>query len=113
VWGKKPEYIVAEYTVIDRKTGESTLKKSLLLASGFWGMARHFQYFFELTAAWSWCLLANPVNNGVLVLSYASFLTYLLIDRANRDSKKCHLKYGKHYEEYCRLVPYKIIPGVY
>lgn len=113
VWGKKPKYIVAEYSIIDRKTGTETKKTSLLLASGFWGMARHFQYFFELTAAWSWCLLANPLVNGVLPLFYASFLTYLLIDRANRDSKKCHLKYGKHYEEYCRLVPYKIIPGVY
>lgn len=113
VWGKKPEFIEAEYTIVDRKTGKETKKKSLLLASGFWGIARHFQYFFELTAAWSWCLLANPLVNGVMPLFYASFLTYLLIDRANRDSKKCHLKYGKHYEEYCRLVPYKIIPGVY
>jgi 7-dehydrocholesterol reductase len=113
VWGEKPKFIEAEYTVVDRKTGKETKKKSLLLASGFWGVARHFQYFFELTAAWSWCLLANPLRNGVLTLVYAAFLTYLLIDRANRDSKKCHLKYGKYYEEYCRLVPYKIIPGIY
>lgn len=113
VWGKKPKFIEAEYSIIDRKTGKETKKKSLLLASGFWGMARHFQYFFELTAAWSWCLLANPLKNGVLPLVYAAFLTYLLIDRANRDSNKCHLKYGKHYEEYCKLVPFKIIPGIY
>jgi len=113
VWGKKPIYIKASYTIIDRKTGESSQKTSLLLASGFWGVARHFQYFFELTAAWSWCLLANPFRNGILVLFYAVFLTYLLIDRAERDSKKCHLKYGKYYEEYCLLVPYKILPGIY
>ena len=113
VWGKKPNFIKAAYTIVDRTTGKKTEKTSLLLASGFWGMARHFQYFFELTAAWSWCLLANPVENGVLPLFYAAFLTYLLIDRAERDSKKCHLKYGKYYEEYCKLVPYKIIPGIY
>lgn len=113
VWGKKPSFIKATYTIIDRKTGESSQKTSLLLASGFWGVARHFQYFFELTAAWSWCLLANPIQNGVLVCFYAAFLTYLLIDRAERDSKKCHLKYGKYYEEYCQLVPYKILPGIY
>jgi 7-dehydrocholesterol reductase len=113
VWGKDPTYIKAEYTVLDRKTGKKTQKTSLLLASGFWGVARHFQYFFELTAAWSWCLLANPLQNGVIPLFYATFLTYLLIDRANRDSEKCHLKYGKYYEEYCQLVPYKILPGVY
>ena len=113
VWGKPAKFIEASYTVVDRKTGTTMEKKSLLLASGFWGMARHFQYFFELTAAWSWCLLANPLHNGILVLAYASFLTYLLIDRAERDAKKCHAKYGKHYEEYCQLVPYKILPGLY
>jgi 7-dehydrocholesterol reductase len=114
VWGKKPKYITASYTIVDRTTGQTSIKSSLLLASGFWGVARHFQYFFELTAAWSWCLLANPFfQNGIFPLFYAVFLTYLLIDRADRDSKKCHLKYGKHYEEYCTLVPYKILPGIY
>ncbi|CAE7702244.1 DWF5 [Symbiodinium microadriaticum] len=103
VWGQKPKFIEAEYAVVDRKTGKETKKKSLLLASGFWGMA----------PAWSWCWLANPMKNGVITLVYALFLTFLLIDRANRDSKKCHLKYGKYYEEYCRLVPYKIVPGIY
>jgi len=113
VWGKKPKFITAEYTISDLKTGKVQTKRSLLLASGFWGMARHFQYFFELTAAYSWCFLANPMQNGVLPMFYALFLTGLLVDRAKRDTDKCHLKYGKYYEEYCRLVPYKIIPGVY
>lgn len=113
VWGKKPDFIKATYEIVDPKTGKKTKKTSLLLVSGFWGQARHLQYCFELTAAWSWCLLANPMVNGILPLFYAAFLTYLLIDRADRDSKKCHLKYGKYYEEYCRRVPYKIIPGLY
>jgi len=113
VWGKKPKFIEAEYTIVDRKTGKETQKKSLLLASGFWGIARHLQYLFELTAAWSWCLLANPLVNGCIPLFYAAFLTYLLVDRASRDSTKCHLKYGKYYDEYCRLVPWKIVPGIY
>jgi len=113
VWGQTPKFIKAEYTIIDRKTGLKSTKTSLLLASGFWGVARHFQYFFELMAAWSWCLLANPMVNGVIPLFYAAFLTSLLIDRAKRDSEKCHLKYGKYYEEYCKLVPYKILPGIY
>ena len=113
VWGEKPQYITAKYTIVDRKTGKTTQKTSLLLASGFWGMARHFQYFFELTAAYSWCFLANPFENGVLVMFYAVFLTALLVDRAKRDTEKCRLKYGKYYEEYCELVPYKIVPGVF
>eukprot|EP00581_Thalassiosira_minuscula_P010938 CAMPEP_0183714164 /NCGR_PEP_ID=MMETSP0737-20130205/8796_1 /TAXON_ID=385413 /ORGANISM="Thalassiosira miniscula, Strain CCMP1093" /LENGTH=525 /DNA_ID=CAMNT_0025943069 /DNA_START=36 /DNA_END=1613 /DNA_ORIENTATION=- len=113
VWGSKPRYITAKYTIVDRKTGKFSEKTSLLLASGFWGMARHFQYFFELTAAYSWCFLANPVENGVLVMFYALFLTFLLVDRAKRDTEKCSLKYGKYYEEYCDLVPYKIVPGIF
>lgn len=113
VWGSKPRYITAKYTIVDRKTGKATQKTSLLLASGFWGMARHFQYFFELTAAYSWCFLANPLQNGSLVMFYALFLTGLLVDRAKRDTDKCRLKYGKYYEEYCDLVPYKIVPGVF
>ena len=46
--------------------GSETTRSSLLLACGFWGIARHFHYAFELTAAWSWCLLANPWKNGAL-----------------------------------------------
>jgi 7-dehydrocholesterol reductase len=113
VWGSRPRYIVAEYTVVDGNTGKGTTKTSLLLASGFWGLARHFQYFFELTAAYSWCLLANPARNGILVMFYALFLTLLLVDRAKRDTDKCRLKYGKYYDEYCDLVPYKIVPGIF
>jgi len=113
VWGSKPRYIIAKYTISDRKTGKATEKTSLLLASGFWGMARHFQYFFELTAAYSWCFLANPMENGILVMFYAVFLTALLVDRSKRDTEKCRLKYGKYYEEYCELVPYKIVPGIF
>jgi 7-dehydrocholesterol reductase len=68
---------------------------------------------FELTAAWSWCLLANPVKNGVVPLFYAIFLTILLLHRAKRDEAKCTIKYGKDYLEYCRLVPYLVFPGIY
>lgn len=113
VWGSEPRYITAKYTIVDRKTGKEAEKTSLLLASGFWGMARHFQYFFELTAAYSWCFLANPFENGILVMFYAVFLTLLLVDRAKRDTEKCSAKYGKYYEEYCELVPYKIVPGIF
>lgn len=113
VWGSKPRYITAKYMIVDPKTGTATQKTSLLLASGFWGMARHFQYFFELTAAYSWCFLANPMQNGVMVMFYALFLTGLLVDRSKRDTEKCQLKYGKYYNEYCELVPYKIVPGIY
>eukprot|EP00035_Acanthoeca_spectabilis_P016912 m.353068 g.353068 ORF g.353068 m.353068 type:complete len:221 (-) comp16587_c0_seq4:7596-8258(-) len=64
IFGREPVYVVAHYTVVDN--GKPHPRTSLLLASGFWGAARHFQYLFELTAAYSWCLLANPFVNGAL-----------------------------------------------
>jgi 7-dehydrocholesterol reductase len=36
----------------------------------------------------------------------------LLTDRAFRDDNRCRAKYGKHWDEYCANVPYKIVPGV-
>eukprot|EP00928_Gymnodinium_smaydae_P087044 TRINITY_DN7139_c0_g2_i1.p1 TRINITY_DN7139_c0_g2~~TRINITY_DN7139_c0_g2_i1.p1 ORF type:complete len:494 (+),score=93.85 TRINITY_DN7139_c0_g2_i1:59-1483(+) len=113
VWGKEPVYIEAKYHALNVKTGEYEEHTSLLLASGWWGAARHFQYFFELVAAWSWGLLGGVGTHGLLPLFYPIFLTILLIHRASRDEEKCLAKYGKHYEEYMDLVPYKIVPLVY
>merc|ERR1712217_128915 len=97
----------------DAQPERMTKKKSLLLASGYWGQARHFQYLFELVAAWTWVVLANPFRNGVIPTFYAIFLTLLLIQRAGRDHEKCLKKYGKYWEKYCKVVPFKIIPYVY
>mmetsp|Transcript_10779 Transcript_10779/g.32273 ORF Transcript_10779/g.32273 Transcript_10779/m.32273 type:complete len:325 (+) Transcript_10779:176-1150(+) len=111
IFGRDAQHVVARYTVIEG--GVEKERTSLLLAAGFWGAARHFQYLFELIAAWSWCCLANPAVNGALPLLYAVFLTILLFDRAGRDERKCLNKYGDDFRDYMRLVPYKIIPGVF
>ncbi|KAG8467088.1 hypothetical protein KFE25_000404 [Diacronema lutheri] len=113
IWGKAPKYIKASYEALNRETGKVETHESLLLACGWWGVARHFQYLFELTAAWSWGLLGVGTQNGVLPLFYAIFLTILLVDRAKRDEKKCLKKYGEFYKEYMKIVKYKIIPFVY
>lgn len=111
IFGRDPVFVTARYTVI--KDGLPKPRTSLLLASGFWGPARHFHYIFELMAAYSWCLLANPFVNGALPMLYCTFLTILLLDRAKRDEGKCLKKYGEDFKEYMRLVPYLVIPGVY
>nr|WP_232220487.1 7-dehydrocholesterol reductase [Legionella tunisiensis] len=46
IWGKKPLILPAHY-----KTSEGNTKKTLLLASGWWGLARHFHYIPELASA--------------------------------------------------------------
>lgn len=106
VWKKKPELIVASYTT---HSGES--KKTVLLASGWWGVARHFHYIPELIAAFCWTVPA--LFGNVLPYFYIVFLSILLIDRAFRHERRCASKYGKHWDTYCEKVPYKLIPYVF
>eukprot|EP00908_Phaeocystis_cordata_P000890 Transcript_10970.p1 GENE.Transcript_10970~~Transcript_10970.p1 ORF type:complete len:477 (-),score=225.75 Transcript_10970:116-1546(-) len=113
IWGRKPVYIEAQYATVNPSTGAAEKHTSLLLASGWWGTARHNQYLFELTAAYSWGFLAGVHTHGLLPLFYPVFLTILLVHRAHRDEEKCLAKYGKYYEKYMDMVPYKIVPFVY
>lgn len=106
IWGKKPEMITAKYTTSDGK--EHT---SILLCSGFWGWSRHFNYVPELLL--SLCICLPGITGAPLAGVYYYFLQTLLIDRANRDDEKCSVKYTKYWTEYCKRVPYKILPFVY
>lgn len=106
IWGKKPVIIEAQYV-----TGDGKNRRSLLLASGWWGVSRHINYVFEITLAFCWSVPA--ATSGIIPYVYVIFLTILLTDRAYRDEIRCSEKYGKYYEEYCRIVPWKMIPGVY
>eukprot|EP00467_Chlorarachnion_reptans_P008609 CAMPEP_0114534976 /NCGR_PEP_ID=MMETSP0109-20121206/28147_1 /TAXON_ID=29199 /ORGANISM="Chlorarachnion reptans, Strain CCCM449" /LENGTH=448 /DNA_ID=CAMNT_0001718465 /DNA_START=48 /DNA_END=1394 /DNA_ORIENTATION=- len=106
IWGKTPVKIDAEYV-----TTCGTKRQSVLLASGWWGVSRHFHYVPEILAAFCWSVPALFEN--FLPFFYVVFLTILLVDRADRDDARCASKYTKYWREYCRLVPYKIVPGIY
>ncbi|MEZ4299123.1 MAG: hypothetical protein R3B70_29510 [Polyangiaceae bacterium] len=106
VWGKKPVLVHARYTTAD---GEE--HRSLLLASGYWGIARHFHYVPELLLALAWSLPAGASH--FVPYFYVSFLAILLFDRSVRDDKRCRTKYGKYWEEYCGRVRWKILPGIF
>ena len=105
VWGEKPVYVEAKYTT---KDGEE--RTSLLLCSGWWGLARHFHYVPEIMGSFFWCVPA--LFTHPLPYFYPVYLTLLLLDRAWRDDARCGDKYKKYWSEYCKVVPYKIIPGV-
>jgi 7-dehydrocholesterol reductase len=106
VWGRPPRTLVARY-----RTSDGTERENLLLVSGYWGLARHFHYVPELTLALCWTL---PSGFGAAMpYFYLVFLTILLVDRASRDDRRCRAKYGAAWEDYCRIVPAKILPGIY
>lgn len=105
VWGKKPLVTVAHFV-----TEKGEKKKNLLLASGWWGISRHFHYIPEILGAFFWSVPA--LFTHLLPYFYVVFLAVLLIERAFRDDRRCAVKYGPDWESYCQKVPYKIIPYV-
>lgn len=106
VWKKEPQLIIANYTT---QTGEQ--KQSLLLASGFWGISRHFHYVPEFLGAFFWSVPA--LFDSFLPYFYVIFLALLMIERAVRDDRRCANKYGDDWQRYCEKVPYKIVPFVF
>jgi len=57
IWGKKPTMMRATYTTL---LGD--VKENILLASGWWGLARHFHYVPEIVGALCWTLPALFLN---------------------------------------------------
>ncbi|KAF2269016.1 ERG4/ERG24 ergosterol biosynthesis protein [Lojkania enalia] len=41
------------------------------------------------------------------------YFAVLLIHRERRDEEKCRRKYGKDWDRYCELVPWRIVPYIY
>jgi protein-S-isoprenylcysteine O-methyltransferase Ste14 len=98
IWGKPAQYI-------------ETARGSLLLTSGWWGLARHMNYFGDLLMGLAWCL---PCGFGSpLPYFYITYFTILLVHRERRDHDMCAVRYGSDWEAYCKKVKYRIVPGVY
>ena len=89
---------------------DGQVKRSKLMLSGFWGLARHMNYVFEILLASSWSLPA--LHYGVVPFAYVIFLIILLVHRTFRDEEKCSAKYGDGWEQYCKIVPYRFIPYI-
>ena len=106
VWKRPPALIPATYQT---QSGET--KQTLLLASGWWGLSRHFHYIPEIAGAFFWAMPA--LFDNFLPYFYVVFLTVLLLNRAYRHDMRCALKYGPSWNEYCKKVPYRIIPYVF
>ncbi|XP_041357339.1 7-dehydrocholesterol reductase-like [Gigantopelta aegis] len=106
IWGKKAEIIRAKYQL---ENGD--VKESILLTSGFWGLARHFHYLPELMLAFCWSVPALFEN--VMPYSYFLWLVILLLHRSYRDDEKCRKKYGTFWRDYQQKVPHRIVPYLF
>lgn len=106
IWRKKPDLIFANY-----KTDWGEEKQSLLLASGWWGISRHFHYIPEFLGAFCWS--APALFHHYLPYFYLTFLACLLVDRMYRKERRCAMKYGKDWDKYCERVPFRFIPFLY
>lgn len=121
IWGRRPKLIRAKY-----KSSDGAEHSSILLASGWWGLSRHFNYTGDLIISLSMCL---PCGTGhLLPYFYFVYMFILLEQRIRRDDVRCSGKsddwlyyaynvvtgkYGKYWDQYKAAVPYKLIPYVF
>jgi Delta14-sterol reductase len=98
VWGRPPEYI-------------KTARGTLLLTSGWWGIARHMNYLGDLMMGLAWCLVCGFGN--LLPYFYIIYFTVLLVHRERRDDALCSSRYGADWEAYRRKARWRILPFVY
>jgi 7-dehydrocholesterol reductase len=106
IFGSPPTFIEATY-----RTSDGRIHQSNLLTSGFWGVARHFNYFGDLCLSFAFCAACGYIH--LFPYFYFIYMTCLLLGRVERDQCRLQEKYGTKWEEYCAYVPWKIIPYIY
>lgn len=104
--GKQPLFVEAEYQTANG------VQKNKLLASGFWGLARHLNYTFEILSVVSWAIIGYRLKSFQPFL-YLFYLILLLLYRCYKDETKCTKKYGTYWKQYCQIAKYKMIPYVF
>lgn len=83
-----------------------------VLTGGFWGLSRHINYLGEILMASGLALsLGYPLALGPWL--YPLYYVALLFPRQADDDRRCAERYGELWTEYCRRVPWRIIPYVY
>ena len=83
-----------------------------VLYSGFWGVSRHINYLGEVLMAVG---LTLALGYPWLILPWLYPLYYIifLTARERDDDRRCAGKYGPLWDEYRKLVPWRIIPRIY
>ena len=84
---------------------------SRLLTGGWWGLSRHMNYLGDWLLAVGMSLPTGFVTP--VTYFYPLYFAVLLLHRERRDHEKCARKYGDDWAQYCRAVPYRIVPFLY
>jgi hypothetical protein len=83
-----------------------------VLSGGFWGLSRHINYLGEILMATGLALsLGYPLSLAPWL--YPLYYVALLFPRQADDDRRCAERYGPLWDEYCRRVPWRIIPYLY
>ena len=88
-----------------------TQRGTKLIISGWWGTARHINYFGDWLMGLAYCLPCG--FDSVIPYFFAIYFAILLIHRERRDDHACHKKYGADWKRYCDLVRWRIVPFLY
>ncbi len=84
-----------------------------ILYSGFWGVARHFNYMGEGFLALSVALVFGYPGN-LWAWTYMIFIVSLFTWRQFEDDAVCEEKYGlEKWGEYKARVKYRLFPGIF
>lgn len=82
-----------------------------LLVDGWYRFVRKAQYTADAMMALSWGLICG--FSAPTPYFYFVFFVSMILHRQTRDNAKCAQKYGKYWDEYCKLVPYSFIPNAF
>ncbi|XP_041919175.1 delta(14)-sterol reductase TM7SF2 [Alosa sapidissima] len=96
---------ISSLKTISSPTGQN------LLVSGWFGWVRHPNYLGDILMTWAWTLPCG--FSSVLPYIPAVLCTNILRERANEIEEACQEKHGEAWQEYCRCVPYQLLPYIY
>lgn len=92
---------------------QKTLSGTKIIVSGFWGLARHVNYFGEIIQSLALSIPCWYLSGSLVPFLYPMYYVALFVPRQFDDDAICRQKYGKKWEEYQKLVPYRMVPYVW
>ncbi|XP_029177423.1 delta(14)-sterol reductase [Nylanderia fulva] len=88
-----------------------TSRGKKLMLSGLWGHVRHPNYLGDIIMQWSIAIIS--LMSDILPYYAAICCTLTLAYRAVRDNRRCQMRYGYAWEQYCSRVKYMILKRIF